>query len=165
MDRRVTISWGCAMQRKMTGQHRNSSRLLIPRRISSFVFTPDDRPDAVVRCSPPGSGYSPKLNGLPCMLRGLQPSEDRVAIGEWGKKLDRLREVVTTMGHILAWDQLRASGRSGSARADELIAFAQRGDWATEMLDAATEMTKITQQQWKIFKEALSSRQSAEPTP
>ena len=109
--------------------------------------------------------HAVKLNGLPCMLRGLQPSEDRVAIGEWGKKLDRLREVVTTMGNILAWDQLRASGRSGSARADELIAFAQRGDWATEMLDAATEMTKITQQQWKIFKEALSSRQSAEPTP
>ena len=26
-----------------------------------------------------------KLDGLPCILRGLQPSEDRVAIGEWGK--------------------------------------------------------------------------------
>jgi hypothetical protein len=56
--RRVTISWGCAMQRKMTGQPRNSSRLLIPWQISSFVFAPDDRPDAVARCSPPGSGYS-----------------------------------------------------------------------------------------------------------
>jgi uncharacterized protein (DUF2252 family) len=106
-----------------------------------------------------------KLDGLPCILRGLQPSEDRVAIGEWGKKLDRLKEVVATMGRILAWDQLRASGRSGSVSADELIAFAQRGDWVTEMLDAATEMTLMTQQQWKIFTEALSSRQSAEPTP
>lgn len=28
------------MQRQMTGQHRNSSRLLIPRQVSSFVFTP-----------------------------------------------------------------------------------------------------------------------------
>jgi uncharacterized protein (DUF2252 family) len=88
-----------------------------------------------------------------------------VAIGEWGKKLDRLKEVVAIMGRILAWDQLRACGRSGSASADELIAFAQRGDWVTEMLDAATEMTMLTQQQWKIFTEALSSRQSAEPTP
>jgi len=98
-----------------------------------------------------------KLDGLPCILRGLQPSEDRVAIGEWGKKLDRLKEVVATMGRILAWDQLRASGRSGSASADELIAFAQRGDWVTEMLDAATEMTLMTQQQWKIFTEASGS--------
>jgi hypothetical protein len=108
--------------------------------------------------------HAVKLDGLPCTLRGLQPSEDRVAIGEWGKKLDRLKEVVAIMGRILAWDQLRASGRSGSASADELIAYAQRGDWVIEMLDAATEMTMMTQQQWKIFTEAMSSRQSAEPT-
>lgn len=99
-----------------------------------------------------------KLDGLPCILRGLQPSEDRVSIGEWGKKLDRLKEVVATMGRILAWDQLRASGRSGSACADNLIAFAQRDDWVAEMLEAATEMTLTTQQQWKFFTEALSSR-------
>ena len=68
-----------------------------------------------------------KLDGLPCILRGLQPSEDRVAIGEWGRKLDRLKEVVTTMGRILAWDQLRASGRSGAANADRLSAFARFG--------------------------------------
>ena len=91
------------------------------------------------------------LAGVPCILKGLQASEDRVAIGEWGKKLDRLKEVVATMGRNLAWDQLRASGRSGSANADALIAFAQRANWATEMLDAATEMTHTTQQQWKTF--------------
>jgi uncharacterized protein (DUF2252 family) len=106
-----------------------------------------------------------KLDGLPCILRGLQPSEDRVAIGEWGKKLDRLKEVVSTMGRILAWDQLRASGRSGSANADELIAFAQRGSWVTEMLDTAADMTLMTRQQWKVFTEEMSRRQTTEPNP
>ena len=101
------------------------------------------------------------LAGLPCILRGLQPSEDRVAIGEWGKKLDRLKEVVAIMGRILAWDQLRAAGRSGSASADELTVFAQRGDWVTEMLDAAAEMTLTTQQQWTTFTAWLSSHPSA----
>lgn len=106
-----------------------------------------------------------KLGGLPCILKGLQPSEDRVSIGEWGKKLDRLKDVVATMGRILAWDQLRASGRSGAATADELIAFAQTGDWATEMLDTATQMTQTTRQQWQAFTEALNSRQSSEQAP
>jgi hypothetical protein len=69
------------------------------------------------------------------------------------------------MGRILAWDQLRATGRSGSASADTLIAYAQRGGWVAEMLDAATEMTLLTQQQWKLFTEVWSSRQSAQPTP
>ena len=89
-----------------------------------------------------------------CILKGLQPSEDRVAIGEWGEKLDRLKDVVDTMGRILAWDQLRASGRAGAATADELIAFAQRGDWVKQMLDASLEMTHKTEQQWQAFVKA-----------
>jgi uncharacterized protein (DUF2252 family) len=109
--------------------------------------------------------HAVKLGGLPCILKGLQPSEDRVSIGEWGKKLDRLKDVVATMGRILAWDQLRASGRSGAATADELIAFAQRGDWVTEMLDSATQMTQTTRQQWQAFTEGLNSRQSQERAP
>jgi uncharacterized protein (DUF2252 family) len=59
------------------------------------------------------------------------------------------------MGRLLAWDQLRASGRSGSATADELIAYAQGNSWVKEMQDAATEMTQATQLQWKRFVDAL----------
>ena len=101
-----------------------------------------------------------KLDGLSCILKGLQPSEDRVAIGEWGKKLDRLREVVCTMGRILAWDHLRSSGRAGAACADKLEDFAAREDWAKEMLDAATEMTLATREQWKAFSGKMNSSRS-----
>jgi uncharacterized protein (DUF2252 family) len=95
------------------------------------------------------------FNGLPCILKGLQPSEDRVAIGDWGKKPERLREVAATMGRLLAWDQLRATGRSGSASADELIAFARRDDWASGILTTASEMAESTRRQWQIFVEAV----------
>ncbi len=103
-----------------------------------------------------------KLNGLSCILKGLQPSEDRVAIGEWGKKLDRLKGVASIMGRILAWDQLRASGRSGADNADKLIAFAQSGSWVAEMLEAATLMTQTTRQQWEIFTQTLSKQRLGE---
>ena len=93
------------------------------------------------------------MSGLPFILKGLQPSEDRVQIGEWGKKLDLLKEVVATMGRNLAWDQLRSAGRSGSASADELIAFAQGDAWVRQMLDAATGMAQTTQQQWVTFRD------------
>ena len=93
------------------------------------------------------------MSGLPCILKGLQPSEDRVKIGEWGRKLDLLKEVVATMGRNLAWDQLRAAGRSGSASADELIAFAQGDAWVTQMLDAATDMAQTTRRQWATFRD------------
>lgn len=92
-----------------------------------------------------------EFDDQPCILRDLQPSEDRVAIGDWGKKLDRLRDVVCTMGNIAAWDQLRASGHSGAASADVLIDFAQGKDWMSELLEVAETMTKTTQSQWEAF--------------
>lgn len=109
--------------------------------------------------------HSVELTGLPCILKGLQPSEDRVAIGEWGKKLERLTEVVETMGRILAWDQLRASGRSGSANADALIHFGEREDWCAEMLDATKVMVEHTTRQWQIFSqwEQQSERSTLHP--
>ena len=95
-----------------------------------------------------------QLGGRPYILKGLQASEDRVAIGEWGKKLERLEEVVATMGRILAWDQLRAAGRSGAAGADALVGYAQDRAWPQQMLDAATTMAQITRQQWQAFVDA-----------
>jgi uncharacterized protein (DUF2252 family) len=98
-----------------------------------------------------------QLDGVPCILKGLQASEDRVAMGEWGKKLERLTDVAATMGRVAAWDQLRASGRSGSATADELMAYAQGDAWVREVLDAATEMTALTRRQWDAFTIAYRS--------
>lgn len=95
-----------------------------------------------------------RFQGHPCVLKGLQPAEDRVAIGEWGKKLDNLRNVVSTMGSILAWDQLRASGRGGAANADALVDFASGEAWTAAILDAAEAMTKTTREQWDVFRTA-----------
>ena len=91
------------------------------------------------------------IDGVACVLRGLQPSEDRVAIGEWGKKLENLRDVVCTMGRVLAWDQLRASGHGGAANADDLNRFAQGEEWMPAILDATEKMVESTQLQWKAF--------------
>lgn len=100
-----------------------------------------------------------------CIIKELQPTEDRVAIGAWGRKVDRLHEVVATMGRVLAWDQLRASGRSGSASADELVAFAQGNRWVKEILGAADEKTRTTRRQWKVFVKAWRDAAFASLTP
>lgn len=96
------------------------------------------------------------LDGKSCVLRGLQPSEDRVALDAWGKKLSRLQEVIATMGRNLAWDQLRAAGRSGAAGADELIAHGRDDGWRQPMLAAAAAMAALTQSQWQAGKAWLA---------
>ena len=73
----------------------------------------------------------------PCVLRALQPSEDRVAMSgahQTGGDLDHL---VCTMGQLVAWAQLRSAGRDDSAIADELIEFGQRKKWKEQLLSAS----------------------------
>ena len=66
------------------------------------------------------------------VLRGLQPSEDRVALYESGVGFAKIRSVIEEMGRIVSWGQLRSSGRKGSAIADALIEFgSSRRAWSS----------------------------------
>lgn len=71
------------------------------------------------------------------VIRELQPLEDRVSLDHTHSTLDELKSVISNMGQMLAWAQLRSAGRQGSAIADELIAFGIRKKWKTKLLTAA----------------------------
>jgi uncharacterized protein (DUF2252 family) len=86
-----------------------------------------------------------------CVLRDLQPSEDRVDLAAWQGKLRRLENAIATMGQILAWAQLRSSGRQGAANADELIAFAQSGSWKQRLLELSVEAAGAVEQDWRDY--------------
>lgn len=85
----------------------------------------------------------------PCVLRGLQPSEDRVALATTGP--DRLSNLVQVMGHCVAWAQLRSSGRNHSAQADELIDFAARSKWRSRLLDLARHNAELVRADWATY--------------
>lgn len=88
------------------------------------------------------------------VLRGLQPSEDRVALDDWNKRLRRLEGVMKAMGEIVAWGQLRSSGRDGSAIADELIDFGKQTKWRDGLLDAAEDCAALVNQDWAVYSAA-----------
>jgi hypothetical protein len=48
-----------------------------------------------------------------------------------------LAQTVALQGRLLAWAQLRSSGREGSATADELIAWGNRRKWQQKLHDLA----------------------------
>ncbi|MCE1241913.1 DUF2252 domain-containing protein [Oryzomicrobium sp.] len=86
------------------------------------------------------------------ILRGLLPSEDRVALdGGNGRKLRRLESVLRTMGELAAWDQLRSSGRDGSASADELIDFGHDPRWRPTLLSLAEGCAEQVKDDWKAY--------------
>lgn len=95
------------------------------------------------------------IEGRPYILRGLQPSEDRVALNRWNGKIRRLEEVLSTMGQVLAWDHLRSSGRGGSAIADELVEFGQRSEWKAGVHEAGIHCADLAVADWRTFAEAF----------
>lgn len=72
------------------------------------------------------------------VLRELQPTQDKINLALWKGKLSRLEKLMTTLGEVVAWGELRSSGRQGSATADELITFAENAaEWRPLLVEHA----------------------------
>jgi uncharacterized protein (DUF2252 family) len=89
------------------------------------------------------------------VLRELQPAEDKVSLQAWDGKFGRLEKLIQTMAEVTAWDQLRSSGRQGSANADELINFAHSFDWHDSLLDYTSRYSKQVEQNYQEFCQKL----------
>ena len=105
------------------------------------------------------------MDGRHYILRELQPLEDRLALEHWNGKLRRLRRVMVTMGHVVAWSQLRSASRGGSARADELMKFAHSKSWHRALLARATQFSKEVRRDWQSFVVAHEDGHFAPGTP
>lgn len=89
------------------------------------------------------------------VLRDLQPAEDRLDLARIAREPDDLAAVFQMMGSLLAWDQLRASGRQGAALADDLMAFAAKTKWRPRLLDVATEAAERVSSDWEAYAKAF----------
>ena len=88
------------------------------------------------------------------VLRELQPTQDRVALDKLGRGSKNVEQLVTALGRLIAWAQLRSAGRQGSATADELIDFGQRTRWQAKLLEAARDCAKQVERDARAFNEA-----------
>jgi uncharacterized protein (DUF2252 family) len=96
--------------------------------------------------------HSVEMNGKPFVLSGLQPSEDRLNLADAKGKQTKLQPIVAAMGRIVAWGQLRSSGRQGSAIADELIAFGHAVDaWRPALVELAESLATQVEADWRAF--------------
>ena len=91
------------------------------------------------------------IGGEPYVLRALQATEDRVSWSHWQGDLTRLEAVMTTMGQLTAWGELRSSARQGSETVDELIAFWSKRSRKQKLLSQAVETSRQVERDWKVF--------------
>ena len=91
------------------------------------------------------------LGGKPFLLKGLQPSQDRVDLEGAAAQAKQLDRMMCEFGAIAAWAQLRSSGREGSSSADELIAFGRERKQLDALLDISRHMADQVETDWKTF--------------
>ena len=87
----------------------------------------------------------------PFVLKGLQPTSDRLALEKWNGKIKRLELVIHSMGEVVAWSHLRSGGHAGSAIADEWMLFGSQRDWQSPLLKYATGYAAKIEADWKVY--------------
>ncbi|CAM3961123.1 DUF2252 domain-containing protein [Roseateles saccharophilus] len=91
--------------------------------------------------------HAVSLDGQPHVLRGLQANEDRLDLAALSEHGHALADSLVTMGRLMAWAQLRSSGRQGAATADELIDFGRRGGGEGKWRDRLVALSRATAEQ------------------
>ena len=93
----------------------------------------------------------------PAVLRGLQPSEDRVALDRAGGDMKALGPLLATLGQVVASAQLRSAGQGGSASVDALIAFGRLKGWRAPLLAAARDCAAQAFADAKVYNAAFDA--------
>lgn len=91
------------------------------------------------------------VEGKSFLLKGLQPTSDRVDLRGASSHPKTLNRLMCQFGAIAAWAQLRASGRQGSANADALIDFGHMGKKLDGLIDLAKHMADQVEKDWNEF--------------
>lgn len=92
-----------------------------------------------------------EFDGSSYVLRGLQPLEDRISLDARNGGFARLDTLMTALGKLVAWGQLRSSGRQGSDTADELASFWRKSGRSRKLLLLVQEYARRTQRQWEEY--------------
>jgi uncharacterized protein (DUF2252 family) len=104
-----------------------------------------------VQAASPALLHAVALGRNSYILRELQPVEDRLALARARDKPRRLSDALCVMADVVAWGQLRSSGRQGSATADELIDFGCDESWVRPLMDYSRYYTDVVYDYWQEF--------------
>jgi uncharacterized protein (DUF2252 family) len=96
------------------------------------------------------------MGGRPFIIKELQPSQDKLSLDRWRPRRGKLETAMITMGHVVAWAQLRSASRQGAASLDELVAFAHRAEWRADVIRYARRYAKQVRADWKEFCESMT---------
>lgn len=107
-----------------------------------------------VQTVPPALLVPVVLEDKVCVLRELQPTDDKINSTLLNGKIGRLEKLVKTLAKVTAWGQLRSAGRQGADAAYDFIDFASDTKWQKPLLEYAQHYTQTVKQNYAEYCEA-----------
>lgn len=98
-----------------------------------------------------------EMDGKWFLLKELQSYDDKMDLTLCKGKVNLLEEVLHTFVELIAWSQIRSSGRQSSAIADELIDFSNQNEWKKAIEDYVFTYAVKVKNDYKEFLEAHKS--------
>ena len=114
---------------------------------SSRIVTTQRRMQGV----PPAELHDMQIGHQGCVMRALQPTEDRIRLRDAIGHPRRLQRVAATMAGLTASAQLRSSGLAGAASAESLRAFASTRGWRRALLASARTYAQQLERDYQHF--------------
>lgn len=68
------------------------------------------------------------------VVRNYQPSEDKIDWFSIGNKSKNIKNIIIDFAKLLAWSQIRVSGKNGAENMEDIIKFIEKNDSKTELL-------------------------------
>lgn len=87
------------------------------------------------------------------VVKSLQPTADRVALGAGKNVVANLDDALQTMARVAAWCHLRGCGRHGTDLVEKVQGYAPGTAWRKSALKLAAQGRKVSLQQWREFAE------------
>lgn len=87
------------------------------------------------------------------VVKSLQPTADRVALGSGKNVVANLDDALQTMAHVAAWCHLRGCGRHGTDLVEKVQDYAAGTAWRKSALKLAAHGRKVSLKQWAEFAE------------
>lgn len=85
---------------------------------------------------------SAKIDNKWFVVKELQPMIDKMTIEDFKDNFTLFKEAALSMAPILAYDQLRSSGYSGASPADDLMRFAHKQQWQTDLVELSHDLAE-----------------------
>jgi hypothetical protein len=94
----------------------------------------------------------------------LQPSADKLDLSTTHPDRDAFEAVISAMGELTAWAQLRCAGRDGATHIDGLMAFARNADRSRPLIALAKDWAATIDEDWQAFKASKLAEWAAAQT-